>query len=41
LGIIKKPTWHGIVLLALNLLVVAIMVRALQKRRARAAANAP
>lgn len=29
----RRPTWHGAVLLVLNLAVVAVMVRALYKRR--------
>ena len=41
MGIIKRLSWHGGLLLALNLFVVAIMVRALQQRRARVAGNAP
>lgn len=41
MGIIKKPSWHGGVLLALNIFVVAIVVRALQQRRTRVAGNAP
>jgi len=35
LGLIKKLTWHGGVLLALNIAVVAVMVHALLDRRAR------
>ncbi len=41
LSLIKKATWHGGLLLALNLFVVAVMVQALQNRRARAARDAP
>lgn len=41
LGIIRAPTWHASVLLALNLAVVAVMVRALQQRRAELDADAP
>lgn len=33
-GLITKPSWHGAVLLVLNLAVVAVMVGALWRRRA-------
>ncbi len=32
--LVRKPTWHGVALLLLNLIVVGVMVRALQRRRA-------
>ena len=34
LGLVREPSWHGAALLALNLAIVAIMVRAMRKRRA-------
>jgi len=37
---VRRPTWHGAVLLVLNLTVVVIMVRALNKRRSGGAAGA-
>ena len=37
---VRRPTWHGAVLLVLNLAVVVIMVRALNKRRSGGAAGA-
>ena len=37
LGLVRKPTWHGLALLLLNLVVVALMVRAVLRRRHRAA----
>lgn len=40
LGLVKHPTWHGGALLLLNLLVVAVMLRALKQRRAHAAGAA-
>jgi uncharacterized membrane protein (DUF2068 family) len=39
--LVRRPTWYGAVLLALNLAVVAIMVRALYRRRRDGAAGAP
>ncbi len=38
--LVRRPTWHGGVLLVLNLAVVAIMLRALYKRRSGGAAGA-
>ena len=35
LGLVRKPTWYGALLLALNAAVVAVMVQALAKRRAK------
>jgi len=32
--LVRRPTWHGALLLALNVAVVAIMLRALYRRRA-------
>lgn len=32
-GLAHRPTWHGVVLLVVNILIVAIMVRALALRR--------
>jgi uncharacterized membrane protein (DUF2068 family) len=40
LGLLRRPTWHGIAFLAINLLVVALMVGALAQRRAHARHNA-
>jgi len=34
LDLVREPSWHGAALLALNLAIVAIMVRAMRKRRA-------
>lgn len=41
LSLAKKPTWHGGGLLVLNVVVVAVMIRALWQRRAQRTANAP
>jgi uncharacterized membrane protein (DUF2068 family) len=39
--LLRRPTWHGFIILLLNLAVVAVMVRALSlRRRAAAAENA-
>jgi uncharacterized membrane protein (DUF2068 family) len=38
--LLRRPTWHGAVLLALNLSVVALMVGALLQRRKRGSHNA-
>ena len=35
-GLLRRPTWHGIAFLAINLMVVALMVGALVQRRTRA-----
>jgi uncharacterized membrane protein (DUF2068 family) len=35
-----RPTWHGALFLAINLIVVALMIRALQQRRRRRSQNA-
>lgn len=32
-GLVQAPSWHGLVLLVLNLAVVALMLRALRQRR--------
>lgn len=34
-GLLREPTWHGAVLLLLNLAVVALMLQALHRRRAK------
>lgn len=39
--LVRRPSWHGAVFLIANLLIVALMVRALRRRRAAAAAGAP
>ena len=33
LGLVRHPTWHGVALLVINLVVVAVMVLALLRRR--------
>jgi uncharacterized membrane protein (DUF2068 family) len=40
-GLLRRPSWHGAVLLALNLAVVALMVRAMLRRRASTRPSAP
>jgi uncharacterized membrane protein (DUF2068 family) len=40
LGLFRRPTWHGIAFLAINVFVVALMVGALLQRRAHARHNA-
>lgn len=41
LGLLREPTWHGAALLLLNLIVVAVMVRAMLHRRGEQSARAP
>ena len=38
--ILRRPTWHGALLLAFNVFVVSLMVGALRRRRARYGQNA-
>lgn len=38
--LLRRPTWHGALLLAVNLLVVALMVGALLRRRKRGSHDA-
>lgn len=40
-GLTRHPTWHGALLLALNLFIVALMVRALLQRRKDHSRNEP
>lgn len=35
LGLVRRPTWHGAVLLVLNVAVVCVMLHALARRRAK------
>ena len=40
-ALLHKPSWHAAALLALNLAVVAFMVRAMVRRRAASVPSAP
>jgi len=40
-GLLRQPSWHGAALLILNILVVALMIRAMLRRRTGTVPRAP